>query len=552
MSYDDKELCSRMNIDFFSSHCYGNIGVHIEPVQKPKGVVVQQILVHSYSGDYNQGSILNLLKTPLRSERPDLWHQHLGVNHNLLQVLGLHKAGKSGHLKATHDGHISSDNEEPDEEILNIRSNIVDESDHSPDWPPDISPDDTSECVSSTEIRNVLLGSHKSVLEDILIILLSSESHHKWSNYDCVEFYDFALSSTAALYNAMTNHDLDIVITVLRKWECCQCPLGIKLNVSKLQKVNQMGFILGHMDSIIPKRAHLKMKSLQELATDELKRSVPVEVLRVAAAQFHFCIVLPLWLEDKCPLPISYEIPFEPHTFDVFSYPEYNVTCQQVEARIIDPSHVLTNLRVHATEKGILGCDTKAFLRVSDVDNNVLSRGLLIADPILDQQSVPFACRIFSTNVQEIMEKNSDVKEANMVKMIRNWYNACNECSISVTDRLKYLIDMHNFLMKFYHPEHFPMNTSYIKHLPSTTFQSIMHNISTRLHLYHLSEAKTYNHCSVSTLAIESLFSNLASLAANTNGVPMATNIPKHISRMTLLNAAKNNPSKYGTNLIKV
>ena len=150
----------------------------------------------------------------------------------------------------------------------------------------------------------------------------------------------------------------------------------------------------------------------------------------------------------------------------------------------------------------------KAFLRVSDVDNNVLSRGLHVGDPILDQQSVPFARRIFSTNVQEIMEKNGDVKEANMVKMICNWYNACNECSISVTDRLKYLIDMHNFLMKFYHPEHFPMNTSYVKHLPSTTFQSIMHNISTRLHLYHLSEAKTYNHCSVSTLAVESLFSN--------------------------------------------
>ena len=40
MSYDDKELCNRMNIDFFSSHRYGNIGVHIEPVRKPKGVVV--------------------------------------------------------------------------------------------------------------------------------------------------------------------------------------------------------------------------------------------------------------------------------------------------------------------------------------------------------------------------------------------------------------------------------------------------------------------------------------------------------------------------------
>ena len=163
----------------------------------------------------------------------------------------------------------------------------------------------------------------------------------------------------------------------------------------------------------------------------------------------------------------------------------------------------------------------------------------------MDQQSVPFACKIFSANVQEIMEKNGNAKEANMVKLIRNWYDACNKCSISVTDRLKYLIDMHNFLMTFYHPEHFQMNTSYISNLPSTTFQSIMHNISTRVHLYHLSKAKMYHHCSVSTLAVESCFVDLASLAANTNGVPMAANIPKHISGMVLLNAAKNDPSKY-------
>ena len=180
---------------------------------------------------------------------------------------------------------------------------------------------------------------------------------------------------------------------------------------------------------------------------------------------------------------------------------------------------------------------------MSNEDNNVLSRGLLVRDPILDQQSVPFARKIFSVNVETIMKQNGDLKEANMVKIIRNWYNACNEHAISVSDRMKYLIDMHNYLMEFYSPEHFPMNT-YMHNLPATTFQSIMQNISTRIHLYHLSKAKMYNHHSVSTLAVESLFSDLASLASNTNGVPMATNIPKHISWMTLLNAAKNNPSK--------
>ena len=174
---------------------------------------------------------------------------------------------------------------------------------------------------------------------------------------------------------------------------------------------------------------------------------------------------------DRSPVPICYEIPIEPDTFDVFSYPEFCAKQQQLEPRIIDPSHVLTNLHVHTTQKGILGCDPKAFLRVSNKDNNVLSRGLIVGDPILDQQSVPFARKIFSSDIEDIVKKNGDLKEANLVKLIQNWYDACNEHSISVSDRIQELLDMHNFLMTFYKPEHFPMNMSYVHNLPSTTFQ---------------------------------------------------------------------------------
>ena len=109
-----------------------------------------------------------------------------------------------------------------------------------------------------------------------------------------------------------------------------------------------------------------------------------------------------------------------------------------------------------------------------------------------------------------------DIKEVHLVKHIHNWYDACNKRGLTVRERISQLVDMHKYLMKFYDLEHFPMNTSYVCHLPSTTFQSIMQNISTRIHLYHLSRFKTYNHRSVSTLAVESLFLDLSSLAANT------------------------------------
>ena len=164
--------------------------------------------------------------------------------------------------------------------------------------------------------------------------------------------------------------------------------------------------------------------------------------------------------------------------------------------------------------------------------------------PLQDQQSVPFARRVFSSDVEKIMCAKGDLKEANLFKHVRNWYDTCNECGLSVLQRITNLLEMHNYLMNFYNPEEFPMNTSYVSNLPSTTFQSIMQNISTRIQLYHLSKFKTYNHRSVLTLAVESLFADLASLASNTNGVHLAANIPKHISQMTLLNLVKTDPTK--------
>ena len=80
VSYADKELCSTINIDYFSSHCYGNIEIHVQPYRRRHdGMVVRKLLVYSYCGSYNQGSVLNLLKTPCKCDRPELWQQHLGV-----------------------------------------------------------------------------------------------------------------------------------------------------------------------------------------------------------------------------------------------------------------------------------------------------------------------------------------------------------------------------------------------------------------------------------------------------------------------------------------
>ena len=62
-----------------------------------------------------------------------------------------------------------------DDELLSIRADIVDESDRNPNL--STSPDNGQPLhVTSNNIRDVLLASHKNIMEDILISLPCSQS----------------------------------------------------------------------------------------------------------------------------------------------------------------------------------------------------------------------------------------------------------------------------------------------------------------------------------------------------------------------------------------
>ena len=180
---------------------------------------------------------------------------------------------------------------------------------------------------------------------------------------------------------------------------------------------------------------------------------------------------------------------------------------------------------MHATRKGFFGCDPNAFKHVSAADNTVLSKALLV-EPFEDKQSVSFALKVFSSKVEQTMHNNGDMKEAELVKNVRNWYSACNDRGIPVTDHLISLVAMNNYMLSFYKPRRFPMSTTHVCGLPCITFQAILHNISTRIQLYSLSIKKTYNQWAVSTLAVETMFSVLTTLSQTTSGIPLAAEIP--------------------------
>ena len=86
------------------------------------------------------------------------------------------------------------------------------------------------------------------------------------------------------------------------------------------------------------------MLTLRNICINTIRNELPIKVLRVGCATWFFNILFQCWLK-RSPIPVTYSVPCQSYEdYCIFSYPEYSETRKQIEARIIDPSHCLTNL----------------------------------------------------------------------------------------------------------------------------------------------------------------------------------------------------------------
>ena len=83
--------------------------------------------------------------------------------------------------------------------------------------------------------------------------------------------------------------------------------------------------------------------------------------------------------------------------------------------------------------------------------------------------------------------------------------------------------------------ESFPPPGRYVQGMPIQTYESIMQGVSTRMQIFALSPTPV-NQRSISTLTIESFFSELTNMEFSGLGCPKAVDIPRLISHVTELN----------------
>ena len=114
----------------------------------------------------------------------------------------------------------------------------------------------------------------------------------------------------------------------------------------------------------------------------------------------YHALEFPTW-KQNATVPMSIKLPQFETIHDAYSYPEYVSQRRQVECKLIDPTHILTNIRTHICGKGYKFIGKDACLRVSERDDNVLNRAYITE--LVDKQSAPIALKFFSQQVQAMM-----------------------------------------------------------------------------------------------------------------------------------------------------
>ena len=438
----------------------------------------------------------------------------------------------------------NSDSEEDDEELdptYNPNQNINEVSSSSDDL--------SSEDLEMQSIANIsttsIVSMSSSCIDLILEELQKLNNRHRWNSETSDSLIQKYLTSNEGI-NKLFLYEMDIINSKVE--EQFQKRLFDKKDnkqtrVRKIcEQLNRLPEIFQISEPILEAVTTFSPKTLFELCHSFIVNSpYPKEYVAAPYAEITYLESVYAW-EAKSPISIHLNVTSINTVHTIFNYPEVSKSRKQLEFRTFDYTHILNNIRYHICNKGIDNVSYEAFIRVSDTNHDVLPRA--IVEDKMDRQNCLISQRFFSEEVQEILTENGDLSEAKFVKLIRNWFRACDERGLTVTERLKFWNEMYYYLVNQSALADFPPKTTHIAGIPILTFEAILHCTSTRFSLYHQAEKNMYNTRSISTLAIESFFSDLSRFEFSGSGNPKAVDIPKLVSHVVHINSTKHDPER--------
>ena len=439
---------------------------------------------------------------------------------------------------------------EDQSEISEISDASTSDSDYVPSEESEISDIEEGSSIDITANPNISSLSTTSIGQSCIVTILKKlqeiDNKHKWSNENIDSFMRKFLSSKRNI-SKLFKYEMDIVNNeIMEVFGKCL----FKKNDSKQVRVNKIYMQLRQMPELLQiESSDNEIQSFhqpQRLFDIYLKflcsSKYPKEYLAASVCKINHLGAVKMW-ESRSPIPVNIRIPFLHDGHIIFSYPEVSSERKQIEMRTFDYTHILNNLRFHICNRGFQGVSTEAFKNVSKVNHDVLPLTNIVEDK-LDRQNCDISKRFFSEEVEKILRLNGDISEAEFVSKTRNWYRACDERGMDVKERVHLWNDMYSFLVAKCNFSDYPPPTTHIQGIPIKTYEALLHTTSTQLSLYGLSTSKSYNTRAISTLAVESFFSDLTRYEFSGLGAPKSVDIPKLISHVVHINTTKHNPDR--------
>ena len=404
---------------------------------------------------------------------------------------------------------------------------------------------DMNQVSSLTNISNISLTSTgDSCLRSILDKLKKIKNKHNWRNENVNSFVTKYFSSKSNI-SKLFLYEMDIINAEINT--CFGKNVFNKKDTKRI-RVNKFYNELKKLPEFIQYESSDDESGVRSPSTlkDMAQRIIlnakyPKDYLAACLCEIQHPETMELWCR-KSTIPHTLDCPNCPKCHAIFNYPERNLQTLELECRTFDYTHILNNIRFHICNKGFDNISKEAFLRVSEVDSSILPRA--IVEDKLDRQSCSLSQRFFSQEVEEILISECFFEEAIFVKLIRNWFNACDARGMAVNLRLHHLKQMYEALMDMTDLSKYPPPANNIAGIPIKTFEAMLHCISTRFSLYILAERRSYNIRALSTLAIESFFSDLSKFEFSGLGAPKSTDIPKLISHIVHVNTTKHDPNR--------
>ena len=203
-----------------------------------------------------------------------------------------------------------------------------------------------------------------NILQEIVNRLTNCPSSKKWKlrNLDSKSLFQKYLANAETIDKSFTVAELHIVVDHVYT-QFIGKPICFKKSDRKCIIVNEISQNFGDKSVVFTR--YKKAKTPPILASLSkafmLKPSYPEEVL-VAAVCKTYTIEHKNESGSNSSIPITCKFKGSDRKLTIYAYPEYSTERKQQEPRLLDPTHLLTNLRVHTTTKNMVESEANAFL----------------------------------------------------------------------------------------------------------------------------------------------------------------------------------------------